>query len=118
MAERPIESVATEIAPHGADAIARAARLIGAGQPVAVPTETVYGLAADARNAEAVARIYAAKGRPDFNPLIVHVPDLEAADRLGAFGAAERGTAAAFRSEARRGGDEGGGTCRFRWSHD
>src|SRR3546814_580712 len=72
MAERPIESVATEIAPHGADAIARAARLIGAGQPVAVPTETVYGLAADARNAEAVARIYAAKGRPDFNPLIVH----------------------------------------------
>src|SRR3546814_1386828 len=99
MAERPIESVATEIAPHGADAIARAARLIGAGQPVAVPTETVYGLAADARNAEAVARIYAAKGRPDFNPLIVHVPDLEAAERLGAFGAAERALAEAFRSE-------------------
>ena len=45
-----------------------------AGQPVAVPTETVYGLAADATNAEAVARIYAAKGRPSFNPLIVHVP--------------------------------------------
>ena len=46
-------------------------------QPVAVPTETVYGLAADATNAEAVARIYEAKGRPSFNPLIVHVPDLK-----------------------------------------
>jgi len=77
-------------------AIAEAAALIAAGQPVAVPTETVYGLAADARNAEAVARIYAAKGRPDFNPLIVHVPDLDAAERLGAFGAVERQLAARF----------------------
>ena len=67
-----------------------------AGQPVAVPTETVYGLAADARNAEAVARIYAAKGRPDFNPLIVHVPDLAAAERLGVFGEVERALAARF----------------------
>jgi L-threonylcarbamoyladenylate synthase len=48
-----------------------------------VPTETVYGLAADATNAEAVARIYAAKGRPSFNPLIVHVPDLAAAQEIG-----------------------------------
>lgn len=66
-------------------AIDEAARLILTGQPVAVPTETVYGLAADATNAEAVARIYAAKGRPSFNPLIVHVPDLMAAERLAQF---------------------------------
>src|SRR5437762_12168530 len=69
------------------DAIAEAARLILAGEPVAVPTETVYGLAADATNAEAVARIYEAKGRPSFNPLIVHVPDLAAAEAIGEFNA-------------------------------
>lgn len=69
----------------GEEGIAEAARLILAGEPVAVPTETVYGLAADATNAEAVARIYAAKGRPSFNPLIVHVPDFDAAERLGVF---------------------------------
>ena len=68
-----------------AAAIAEAARLVLAGEPVAMPTETVYGLAADATNAEAVARIYAAKGRPSFNPLIVHVPDLAAAERIGVF---------------------------------
>ena len=96
MAERQNESVATKVAPYGADAIARAAELVAAGRPVAVPTETVYGLAADARNPQAVARIYAAKGRPDFNPLIVHVPDLAAAERLGVFGATERALAAAF----------------------
>jgi L-threonylcarbamoyladenylate synthase len=67
------------------DAIAEAARFVLAGQPVAVPTETVYGLAADATNADAVARIYAAKGRPSFNPLIVHVPDLPSAERIGRF---------------------------------
>ncbi len=88
--------MATEVLPFNTDAIARAAALVGAGQPVAVPTETVYGLAADARNAAAVARIYAAKGRPDFNPLIVHVSELAAAERLGAFGAAERALAARF----------------------
>lgn len=71
-------------------AIAEAARLILAGEPVAVPTETVYGLAADATNAEAVARIYEAKGRPSFNPLIVHVPDLAAAEKIGEFGAQAR----------------------------
>ena len=58
--------------------------------------DRVYGLAADARNAEAVARIYAAKGRPDFNPLIVHVPDLAAAELLGIFGAIERRLAERF----------------------
>jgi L-threonylcarbamoyladenylate synthase len=75
----------TRVMPMGDEAIAEAARLILAGQPVAVPTETVYGLAADATNAEAVARIYAAKGRPSFNPLIVHVPDFAAAMRIGRF---------------------------------
>ncbi|HET7575810.1 MAG TPA: L-threonylcarbamoyladenylate synthase [Sphingomicrobium sp.] len=76
----------TKVLPFTDEAIAEAARLIVAGEPVAVPTETVYGLAADATNAEAVARIYEAKGRPNFNPLIVHVPDLAAAERIGVFG--------------------------------
>lgn len=75
----------TRVIPFSNDAIAEAARLIIAGEPVAVPTETVYGLAADATNAEAVARIYEAKGRPSFNPLIVHVPDLAAAEAIGDF---------------------------------
>ena len=86
----------TLICPFGGEAIARAGGLIGEGMPVAVPTETVYGLAADARNPQAVARIYAAKGRPDFNPLIVHVPDLAAAEKLGAFGKVELALAARF----------------------
>ena len=77
------------------DAVAEAARLILAGEPVAVATETVYGLAADATNADAVARIYEAKGRPDFNPLIVHLPDLAAAERIGAFNDRARALAAA-----------------------
>lgn len=65
--------------------VARAAKLLRAGGIVAVPTETVYGLAADANNAEGVASIYRAKGRPDFNPLIVHVPDLQTAENLAVF---------------------------------
>ena len=76
----------TRVLPYSDDSIAEAARLILTGEPVAVPTETVYGLAADATNAEAVARIYEAKGRPSFNPLIVHVPDLVAAQQIGKFG--------------------------------
>ena len=75
----------TEISPYGPEALARARDLILAAQPVAVPTETVYGLAADARNSDAVAAIYAAKGRPSFNPLIVHVSSLEMAQRLAMF---------------------------------
>jgi L-threonylcarbamoyladenylate synthase len=75
----------TRVLPYTDETIVEAARLILAGDPVAVPTETVYGLAADATNAEAVARIYEAKGRPSFNPLIVHVPDLSAAQRIGDF---------------------------------
>ncbi|MGC3938264.1 L-threonylcarbamoyladenylate synthase [Roseobacter sp. EG26] len=58
---------------------AKAADLLGSGQLVAFPTETVYGLGADARNGRAVAAIYEAKGRPSFNPLIVHLPDVAAA---------------------------------------
>jgi L-threonylcarbamoyladenylate synthase len=76
---------ATRILTFSDEAIDAAARLIGEGFPVAIATETVYGLAADATNAEAVARIYGAKGRPSFNPLIVHVPDLTAAERIGEF---------------------------------
>lgn len=75
----------TRVLPFSEASIAEAARLIRAGEPVAVPTETVYGLAADATNAEAIARIYEAKGRPAFNPLIVHVPDLRSAMQLGQF---------------------------------
>src|SRR5919106_7047544 len=75
----------TRVLPFNDHSIAEAARLILAGQPVAVPTETVYGLAADATNPEAVARIYEAKGRPAFNPLIVHVSNLEAARIIGEF---------------------------------
>jgi len=75
----------TRIMPLDDEAIAEATLLLLAGEPVAVPTETVYGLAADATNAEAVARIYAAKGRPSFNPLIVHVPNLAEAEKIGQF---------------------------------
>jgi len=66
----------TKIRRYGEAAIGEAAAYILAGETVAIPTETVYGLAADATDGAAVARIYAAKGRPSFNPLIVHVPDL------------------------------------------
>jgi L-threonylcarbamoyladenylate synthase len=76
----------TRILPFSENAIAEAARLILAGEPVAVPTETVYGLAADATNPEAVARIYEAKGRPPFTPLIVHVPDLSVGRQIADFG--------------------------------
>lgn len=89
----PFETIAC---PYGEAAIADAAARIMAGEPVAVPTETVYGLAADATNAEAVARIYAAKGRPSFNPLIVHVPDLAAARAIAVFDAEAERLAAAF----------------------
>jgi L-threonylcarbamoyladenylate synthase len=76
----------TRVLPFNSEAIGEAAKLVLAGEPVAVPTETVYGLTADATNREAVARIYEAKGRPSFNPLIVHVPDLAVAERIGQFG--------------------------------
>ena len=80
----------------GEAAIAEAARVIAEGGCVAVPTETVYGLAADATDARAVAGIYEAKGRPSFNPLIVHVPDLAAAERIALFDDAARALAKRF----------------------
>jgi len=92
----PNTAFQTQTFPYGAAAIAKAAGLILAGQPVAVPTETVYGLAADATNPIAVAAIYAAKGRPSFNPLIVHVADVSAAEKIGVFGEQARALAAAY----------------------
>jgi L-threonylcarbamoyladenylate synthase len=77
-------------------AIAAAVRCLDAGGLVAFPTETVYGLGADAANGTAVARLYDAKGRPSFNPLISHVLDLAAARRLGRFHAAAERLAEAF----------------------
>lgn len=73
-----------------------AAGLLRAGELVAFPTETVYGLGADARDERAVAGIYAAKGRPSFNPLIVHVAEPEAAEGLVEMPAAARALAARF----------------------
>lgn len=84
------------ILPYGPDAIAQATAAIRAGDIVAVPTETVYGLAADAGNADAVARVYAAKGRPSFNPLIVHVADRATAETLAVFDDDARTLADAF----------------------
>ena len=77
-------------------AIDEAALILGSGGLVAFPTETVYGLGADATNAEAVAKLYAAKGRPAFNPLIAHVTDVAAARALACFGADADKLAAAF----------------------
>jgi L-threonylcarbamoyladenylate synthase len=78
------------------DGIAEAADLLRAGALVAIPTETVYGLAADARNDRAVAAIYSAKNRPAFNPLIVHLPDLAAVARLAVLTPDAERLAAAF----------------------
>ncbi|MDR1093690.1 MAG: threonylcarbamoyl-AMP synthase [Clostridiales bacterium] len=72
----------TDIVPADTAGVARAARLIRRGETVAFPTETVYGLGADALNAEAVKRIFAAKGRPADNPLIVHCADVEMLRRI------------------------------------
>jgi L-threonylcarbamoyladenylate synthase len=77
--------LATRIA--GPDAINAAVECLAAGGLVAFPTETVYGLGADATNGEAVARLYAAKGRPAFNPLIAHVPDRRSAEAIARFDA-------------------------------
>lgn len=79
-----------------AEGICEAACVLAAGGTVAVPTETVYGLAARADSDAAVAAIYRAKGRPDFNPLIVHVPDVPAGEALAEFDARARALAAAF----------------------
>lgn len=74
----------------------QAAQALANGDLILLPTETVYGLGADAGNAQAVAAIFAAKGRPRFNPLISHVVDTDAAAAIGAFGPAARALAEAF----------------------
>lgn len=80
----------------GSTGITRAVELLAAGKVVAIPTETVYGLAADATNGVAVAGIYEAKGRPRFNPLIVHVADIKMASDIAIFDSLSRKLAAAF----------------------
>src|SRR5579863_43615 len=86
----------TRMVKADADAIGEAVRCLAAGGLVAFPTETVYGLGADATNGQAVARLYEAKGRPAFNPLIAHVTDQAAARALAQFDAAAEKLAAAF----------------------
>jgi L-threonylcarbamoyladenylate synthase len=88
--------VATSISPATPRAIARAAALLRAGRLVAFPTETVYGLGGDATNERAVAEIFAAKGRPSFNPLIVHVSGLVEAEAFAVFDDRARQAAARF----------------------
>ena len=85
-----------EIARASTETIGRAAALLRTGRLVAFPTETVYGLGGDATNERAVAEIFAAKGRPRFNPLIVHVPGLEEAETLVVFNPPARRAAARF----------------------
>ena len=67
----------TQVLPITPESVALAARLLQQGELVALPTETVYGIAADARNGEAVKKIFEAKGRPQDNPLIVHICGME-----------------------------------------
>lgn len=86
----------TQILAPTPEGIDRAAEILRAGELVAMPTETVYGLAGDARSDVAVARIFDAKGRPRFNPLIVHLADPEAARRIARFDARAERLAAAF----------------------
>jgi L-threonylcarbamoyladenylate synthase len=86
----------TKMLPAGPTAAAEAARCLLNGGLVAFPTETVYGLGADATQPEAIARLYQAKGRPSFNPLIAHVADLAAAERIARFNATARKLAEAF----------------------
>lgn len=81
---------------EGSAALDRALALLGQGEVVAIPTETVYGLAGDATNGEAVARIFEAKGRPRFNPLIAHVASLEMAESIAVFDPLSRRLAEKF----------------------
>ncbi len=91
-----IFSADPQIVPADAAGLARAVALLMAGEVVGVPTETVYGLAGRAADPEAVASIYAAKGRPSTNPLIVHVGSLQEAKILAVFDERARSLAAAF----------------------
>jgi L-threonylcarbamoyladenylate synthase len=86
----------TRVSRADAAAVGDAVHCLRAGGLVAFPTETVYGLGADATNGEAIARLYEAKGRPTFNPLIAHVGDLAAAQKLARFDADATRLAEAF----------------------
>ena len=86
----------TQILPADEAAVDLAARCLGEGGLVAFPTETVYGLGADAAQAPAIARLYEAKGRPSFNPLIAHVADIAAAGQIARFDATATRLAEAF----------------------
>jgi len=86
----------TRVMTVNPQALAEAVRCLAAGGLVAFPTETVYGLGADATNSKAIARLYDAKGRPAFNPLIAHVPDAAAARSLGRFDPVARRLAEVF----------------------
>jgi L-threonylcarbamoyladenylate synthase len=86
----------TEHLPPTAPGIAAAAKLLRSGELVAFPTETVYGLGGNAQSDLAVARIFDAKGRPRFNPLIVHVPSLAEAEKYAVFSPQARALAQAF----------------------
>ncbi|WP_370638232.1 L-threonylcarbamoyladenylate synthase [Ancylobacter sp. Lp-2] len=88
--------IATRLVPADEEGIAETARVLRSGGLAAIPTETVYGLACDATDPHAVAKLYAAKGRPSFNPLIAHVPDVEAAQRVGRFSPTASALAHAF----------------------
>ena len=89
-------ALTTQILPASEAAVAAAARSLREGGLVAFPTETVYGLGADATNAAAIARLYQAKGRPAFNPLIAHVGDLGAAEQIANLNAQAIALAEAF----------------------
>ncbi|RCK05195.1 translation factor Sua5, partial [Thalassospira xianhensis MCCC 1A02616] len=89
-------SPALTIRPYSEGALTQAAAKLRAGELVAFPTETVYGLGADATNDDAVAGIFSAKQRPSFNPLISHFPDRDAAAQHAIFDARADKLAAAF----------------------
>ncbi|WP_424944475.1 L-threonylcarbamoyladenylate synthase [Aliiroseovarius crassostreae] len=89
-------AIETELLAGDAPGIARAAELLRAGGLVSFPTETVYGLGGDATNDRAVARIYEAKGRPSFNPLIVHLPSIDAVSDYAVLDGVARDLAMAF----------------------
>jgi L-threonylcarbamoyladenylate synthase len=91
-----MEATTAEICEAGPDAIRDGAAALRAGHLVVFPTETVYGVGADATDGHAVARLFAAKGRPRFNPLIAHVADHGTAERLAVFDDAARRLAGAF----------------------
>ncbi|WP_112944636.1 MULTISPECIES: L-threonylcarbamoyladenylate synthase [unclassified Rhizobium] len=85
-----------DITENRQQAINAACKVLGEGLPIAIPTETVYGLAADATNPAAIARIYETKGRPQFNPLICHMADLEMAETYADFDPLSQALAEAF----------------------